>query len=60
MGCRDGGGGVCGPGKWLAAFVPAVDEGFDGGDEFFDAGEGSASDGLAGDDAEEDFDHVHP
>jgi hypothetical protein len=39
----------------LAAFVPAVDVVLDGGDEVFDRGEGAAADGLAGDNAEEDF-----
>jgi len=52
--------GCLGPDERGAAVVPAVDEVLDGGDQFFDAGEGAASDGLAGDDAEEDFDHVHP
>jgi len=49
--------GGLGPGEWLAAFVPAVDEGLDGGDEVLDRGEGASADGLAGDDAEEDLDH---
>ena len=44
----------------MAAFAPGVDEGLDGCDEVFDAGEGAASDRLAGDDAEEDLDHVPP
>jgi len=44
----------------VAAVVVAVDEGADGGDELFDAGEAAAADGLAGDDAEEDLDHVQP
>ena len=37
----------------MAAVVPGVDEGSDGVDELFDAGEAAAADGLAGDDAEE-------
>jgi hypothetical protein len=41
--------GGLGPGEWLAAFVPAVDEGLDGGDEVLDRGEGASADGLAGD-----------
>jgi hypothetical protein len=48
--------GGLGPGERFAAFVPAVDEGLDRGDEVLDAGEGAAADGLAGDDAEEDLD----
>jgi hypothetical protein len=39
----------------VTAVVPAVDEGFDGGDEVFDRGEAAAADGLAGDDREEDL-----
>ena len=35
-------------------------EAADGVDEVLDAGETAAADGLAGDDAEEDFDHVQP
>ena len=38
------------------AFIAATAEGADGGDELFDVVEGSASDGLAGDDSEEDLD----
>jgi len=45
-----------GPYEGVAAFVPAVDERADCGDEVFDAGEGAAADGLAGDDPEEDLD----
>jgi len=48
--------GGLGPGEGFAAFVVGVDEDADGADEVGDAGEGAASDGLAGDDAEEDFD----
>src|ERR1700678_1964437 len=44
----------------MAAVVPAVDEVLDGSDEVADAGEASAADGLAGDDPEEDLDHVEP
>jgi hypothetical protein len=44
----------------MAAVVPAVDEGADGFDELFDAVEGSAADGLAGDDPEEHLDEVEP
>ena len=39
----------------MAAVVPAVDEGFGGGDEVLHCGEGAAADGLAGDDPEEDL-----
>ena len=52
--------GGLGPGEGFAAFVLAVDEGLDGGDEVRDAGEGAAADGLAGDDSEEDLDQVQP
>ena len=52
--------GGLGPDEGMAAFVPAVDEGADRGDEVLDRGEGSASDGLVGDDAEEDLDQVEP
>ena len=52
--------GVVGPGEWVAALVPALDESGDGCDEFFDAVEGSTSDGLSGDDPEEDLDEVEP
>ena len=48
------------PGEGVAAVVPAVDEAADGCGEVFDAGEAAPADGLAGDDAEEDFDHVQP
>jgi len=43
----------------VASIVPAHDEGANGGDELFDAVEGSAADGLAGD-AEEHLDQVQP
>src|SRR3954471_23135069 len=52
--------GGLGPGEGLAAVVPAVDESADGGGEVFDAAVAAAADGLAGDDAEEDLDHVQP
>jgi len=45
-----------GPDERLASFVPAVDEGLDRADEVLDGSEGAASDGLAGDDPEEDLD----
>ena len=48
------------PAEGVAAVVPAVDEAADHGDEVFDAGEAAAVDGLAGDDAEENFDYVQP
>jgi hypothetical protein len=38
-----------------AVFVPAVDEGLDGGDEVFDRAGAASADGLAGDDPEEDL-----
>jgi hypothetical protein len=38
-------------GEGMAAIVPAVDEGADGVDEVFDAGEVAAADGLVGNDA---------
>ena len=41
-----------------AVFVPAVDEGLDGGDEVFDRAGAASADGLAGDDPEEDLHHV--
>ena len=47
--------GGLGPHEGLASIVPAVDEDPDGIDEFFDAGERAAADGLTGDDAEEDL-----
>ena len=49
-----------GPGEWSAALVVAVDEGADGVDECFDVVEGSAADGLAGEDREEHRDQVEP
>ena len=49
-----------GPDEEFAPLVPAVDERLDGGDEVFDAGERSTAYCLAGDDAEEDLDHVEP
>ncbi len=52
--------GGLGPDERVAAVVPAVDERADRGDEFLDAGEGSASDGLASDDPEEHLDQVQP
>ena len=53
---------ICGlgPDERLAAVVPAVDEDPDRCDEVGDGGEGASPDGLAGDDPEEDFDHVQP
>jgi hypothetical protein len=48
--------GGLGPGERPAAVVPAVDEGLDGSDEVFDAAEGAAADGLAGNDPKEDLD----
>jgi hypothetical protein len=45
-----------GPGEGVAAPVPGLDEGADGGYEVFDAGVAAASDGLAADDAEEHLD----
>ena len=52
--------GGLGPDERVAAFVPAVDERTDGGDQLFDAAEAAAADGLAGDDREEDLDQVQP
>ena len=60
VGFRDDGVGVLGPDEGLAAFVPAVDECGDGLDQLADRVEGAAADGLAGDDPEEDLDHVQP
>ena len=57
---RDDGVGVFGPDKGLAAFVPAVDERRNRLDQVGDRVEGAAADGLAGDDPEEDLDHVQP
>jgi len=45
--------GGLGPDEGLAAFIPAVDERADGGDQVFDAAEAAAADGLAGDNREE-------
>ena len=42
--------GGLGPDEGVAAFVPAVDERADRGDQVFDAAEAAAADGLAGDD----------
>jgi hypothetical protein len=39
----------------MAAVVPSVDEGLDGGDEVLDRGEAAAADRLPGDDPEEDL-----
>jgi hypothetical protein len=47
--------GGLGPGEGVAAVVPAVDEGLDGGNEGLDRGEAAAADGLPGDDAEENL-----
>jgi hypothetical protein len=52
--------GGLGPDEGVAALVPALDEGADRGDEFFDAVKGCAADCLLGDDAEEDLDQVQP
>src|SRR5438552_8864863 len=52
--------GGLGPGERVAAVVPAVDEGLDGGDEVLDRGEAAAADGLPGDDREEDLNEVQP
>src|SRR6188472_4479923 len=52
--------GGLGPDERVAAFVPALNEPFDGGDQLFDAAEAAAADGLAGDDREEDLDQVQP
>ena len=45
-----------GPDERLAALVVSVDEGADGGDEFLEAVEEAASDRLASDGPEADFD----
>ncbi len=42
----------------MAAVVLAVDEGANGGDEVLDGGEGAGTNGVAGDDAEEDLDQA--
>lgn len=52
--------GGLGPGEWVAALVPAVDEGADLGVEVLDGGEDSSADGRTVDDGEEDLDHVEP
>src|SRR5829696_656350 len=52
--------GVFGPDERVAALVPAVDECGDRLDQVVDGVEGAAADGLAGDDPEEDLDHVQP
>jgi hypothetical protein len=44
-----------GPDEGVAAFVPAVDERADSGDQLFDAAEAAAADGLTRDDREEDL-----
>jgi len=48
--------GGLGPGEWLAAGVPVVDESGDRADEVGDGVERAAADRLPGDDAEEDLD----
>jgi hypothetical protein len=48
--------GCFGPDERVAAFVPAADEGADGGDEVLDGGERATADRLPGDDAKKDFD----
>lgn len=60
LGSGRGAGRRLGPHKWAAAFVPAVDEPFDGRDQVLDAGVAAAADGLASDDREEDLDQVQP
>lgn len=52
--------GGLGPGEWVVALVPAVDEGADLGVEVLDGGEDSSADGRTVDDGEEDLDHVEP
>jgi hypothetical protein len=52
--------GGLGQDEWLGALVVAVDVGADRRLQVGDIGEGAAADGLAGDDAEEDLDHVQP
>ena len=52
--------GGLGPGEWVAALVPAVDEGADLGVEVLDGGEDSSADGRTVDDGQEDLDHVEP
>ncbi len=52
--------GVLDPAEGFAAVVPGVDVDADRGLEVGHAGEGAAADCLAGEDAEEDLDQVHP
>src|SRR3954454_12410635 len=52
--------GGLGPDERTAALVVAIDEGADGANELADALEGSAADGLTGDDREEDLYEVQP
>src|SRR5881394_4352583 len=52
--------GGLGPCEGVAAVVPPVDEGLDGGDEVLDRGEAAAADGLPGDDREEDLNEIQP
>jgi hypothetical protein len=52
--------GGLGPREWVAAVVPSVDECGDRVLEFAGGCEGSTSDGLPGDDAEEHFDEIEP
>ena len=52
--------GGLGPGEWVTALVPAVDEGADLGVEVLNGGEDSSADGRTVDDGEEDLDHVEP
>jgi len=52
--------GVLGPGERVGPVVPAVDVAGDRGFEVGNAVERAAADGLAGDDPEEDLDHVQP
>ena len=50
--------GGLGPGEWVTALVPAVDEGADLGVEVLDGDEDSSADGRTVDDGEEDLDHA--
>jgi hypothetical protein len=52
--------GVLGPGERPRVVVPGIDEGADGGDELIDGGEGAATNGLAGAEAEEALHEVEP